>query len=148
MWKQFMRFVSWILGNKPEPKLVREDDRVSDELVSGFIHPATITHSLALMGMYKDKVIFSCTPARRWHEGSESGCHGEVHLYVKRNGKWEGGKFDHIRNSTVDRDFNNIRYKDYQIWKTLKPVTGEPVAMILINYAQTERTNAVFGQWK
>jgi len=116
------------------------------EALRGFTHPAKVTDKLALTGMYPNKATFSGN-VRSWSEGSEPGCSGECHLFIFRSGKWVGGKFDHIRNNTFQRDFNNI-HNGYQVWSRLHPVRGEMVAILFINYSKTKRTNAVFAEWK
>ena len=142
-----MNFWKWIISlfrkkkqEKPEP--VTPDQ----EMLHKFTHPTPMTDHLTLTGMYPNKVTFSGNQ-RRWDEGSEPGCHGECHLFVQREGKWVGGKWDHVRNTTFDRDFNNV-FNGYQIWSSLTPVRGEMVALLFINYAKTKRTNAVFAEWK
>jgi len=118
----------------------------ASEALQGFSHATPVTDKLVLEGMHANHVTFSGSP-RSWQEGSEEGCHGESHLFVVRNGKWVGGKYDHVRNSTFSRDFKNI-HNGYQVWATIKPVRGEAVAHIFINYAKSKRTNAVFTEWK
>jgi hypothetical protein len=113
------------------------------ESVQGFTHATPITDSLELTGMYSSKATFSGN-VREWGSNELT---GECHLFIFRAGKWVGGKFDHIRDNTFLRDFNNV-YNGYQVWSTLKPKRGEMVAILFINYAKTKRTNAVFAEWK
>jgi len=135
-----------VIAQDTAPEVTSTPMPDADEAIHNFTHVTPITDSLTLTGMYANKVMFTGS-ARNWTEGVEKGCHGEFHLFILRNGKWLGGKIDHIRNNTGDRDFNNIG-KDYQIWATLKPVSGEAIAMILISYDKTKRTNAIFSNWK
>ena len=115
----------------------------AEESMRGFTHATPITDSLVLTGMYAHKATFSGN-VREW---GNSELTGEFHLFVLRDGVFIGGKADHIRDNTFQRDFNNI-YNGYQIWSTLHPVKGEIVAMLFINYQKSKRTNAVFAEWK
>lgn len=59
---------------------------------------------------------------------------GEFHVY-RANG--QGGKLDHIRRDTKDRDWKNMPH--YGVWKTVgEPEKGEECVAKVCNYGQTE----------
>jgi hypothetical protein len=59
------------------------------------------------------------------HNGKQ--VYGEAQLFVLRDGKWTGGKFDHVHPNGEWRDFKNVvgEHKDYL---SITPVSGEPSA--------------------
>jgi hypothetical protein len=117
-----------------------------DEASMGFTHPAEITHTIKFERINANNIWWSGENTD-WPIGSEPTCNGEAHAYVKRDGKWVGGKYDHVRPNTKQRDFKNI-HNGYQIWATLKPIRGEIVAFMSISYDKTKRTNAIFAKWE
>lgn len=156
--KNFWKLILKWLGLDKKKQDKPEPETTNDEASHSFSHATPITDELKLTGMYPNKVTFSGN-VRDWKEGLEEGCHGEFHVFVVRGDKWIGGKVDHVRNNTFDRDFNNLHEKfdeegnvvkrRYQDWDARgEPDVGETVAMLFINYAKTRRTNAVFSEWK
>lgn len=114
------------------------------EATLGFSHPAPIVANIEYVGISKSGIRFRA--GKRYWEVID-GCDGEAWLFVKRGGKWQGAKFDHVRPSSTSRDFKNLNPADpYGKWKSLGvPQSGEPVAFMVINYKHNERSNAVFA---
>lgn len=68
---------------------------------------------------------------------------GKTHLYVWRDGKWHGGKFDWFRPWQTSKGHENIEagYMD------VTPVKGDRVAFGLIDIHDAQRSNFVEGVW-
>lgn len=117
---------------------------ISGEQSNNFTHPAKIVASLSFSSINKSGIYFSASK-RNW--GVVDGCDGEAHLYMIRNNKWVGGKFDHIRPSSTSRDWKNLNPSNpYGVFKKLGvPKSGEKIAVIAISYDHQERTNAIFA---
>ena len=95
-----------------------------------------------------------------WPE--KDGCCGESHLYVYRNGKRVGGKFDHFRRNSRSRDWKNvhgveikdedgkvIRIKRYGAFDTIgEPVGGETCELQLVSYDGKRKSNPATFAWK
>lgn len=114
-------------------------------------HAAPVTCTLTHRGLTASLWSYSRTavdwPKKEAKKGGYTDA--EVHLYVWRDGRWQGGKLDHARTGTSGtRDFANIYENNYQIWATLKPQYGERVCFVLFHYDFKERSNAVFDTWK
>lgn len=67
-------------------------------------------------------------------------------LFVKRDGKWTGGKFDHVYADGNWRDFKNVTgvHADYL---PISPRSGEPVRFVLLNYEGTEASTWLEDTW-
>ena len=73
---------------------------------------------------------------------AQGDAHGVICMAIFTGDGWEGGKFDHVRADTRERDFKNVG--DYL---KLKPVSGEPVRLWLLSYDGRQATNVVEGIW-
>ena len=114
----------------------------AEEALQGFSDPAPITDRIELARITSGDIYY--TGVRNW--GAEK-LTGECRLAVKRNGAWLGGKFDHVRNNTISRDFKNVR-AGYGVFANIRPIKGETVAFWLIKYDKSKRTNAIFARWE
>jgi hypothetical protein len=75
-------------------------------------------------------------------------CCGEAHVY-RANG--EGGKFEHVRPTTRDREWKNIRdcIRDgYGVWARIgEPENGESCTFQLVSYDGKKKTNKAAFRW-
>lgn len=101
---------------------------------------ASVTKSLGNLSIRGDYVFFSMEDIGNW--SSQGDTHGVMAMAVVRNGAWEGGKFDHVRRNTRQRDFKNIRG-----YLQVYPVSGEAVRFWVMNYEGTEASNYVETTW-
>ena len=79
---------------------------------------------------------------------------GEAHLEIFRDGRWQGGKFEHCRNAMTDRGWGNIKSyspehnQPYGVFKTLRLAVGEKARFRLISYDSKQFTNWLESTWK
>ncbi len=83
--------------------------------------------------------IFWTGPDLTWPE--KDGCCGEAHLY-RANGK--GGKFDHVRRNSKQRDWKNVHggYGGH-----VEPDNGEACELWLVSYDGKQRVKVGGFQW-
>ena len=67
---------------------------------------------------------------------------GVMCIAVNRGGVWEGGKFDHVRAETRDRDFKNVCG-----YIGVCPRSGEPVRFWLLSYDGRQASNFIEVLW-
>jgi hypothetical protein len=101
---------------------------------------AKVTKNLGGLSVSGDNVFFTMDDIGDWPNQGDT--HGVMAMAVNRNGTWEGGKFDHVRRDTRQRDFKNIRG-----YLPVFPVSGERVRFWVINYPGTEASNYVETTW-
>jgi hypothetical protein len=65
------------------------------------------------------------------HNGKQ--VYGEAQLFVLRDGKWTGGKFDHVHPNGDWRDFKNV-VGEHKGYLSITPVSGEPVRYRMVSY--------------
>lgn len=120
----FFRELNWL----------RSDPKAPNAKVTKRLYEVNITGS--------NRMTMKADDLGSWPVGVHQDTHGVIALAVMRNGRWEGGKFDHVRRNTTIRDFNNVGE-----YLPVTPISGEPVRFWLINYAGTEASNVVEKIW-
>ncbi|HMO51238.1 MAG TPA: hypothetical protein PKA21_08940 [Kiritimatiellia bacterium] len=66
---------------------------------------AKVTKRLTFNSISPTGIRFQADPLADWGNAELVGV---MCLAVQRGGRWEGGKFDHVRADTTSRDFNNV----------------------------------------
>lgn len=108
--------------------------------------PYKITKKIELVSATGSGVIITGEDCHDWQ--NDGACYGECHIYIYRDGKWIGGKFDHQRFDNAIRGYKHI-YAGYGSWKDIspKPTTGEKACFCVVSYDHAQRSNAVFFDW-
>jgi hypothetical protein len=101
---------------------------------------ARVTKSLSNLEISGRNVFFEMDDLGAWSNQGDT--FGVMAIAVNRSGTWEGGKFDHVRRDTRQRDFKNVG-----TYIAVHPRSGEPVRFWVINYAGTEASNYVETTW-
>lgn len=71
-------------------------------------------------------------------------CRGQTHLYVFRDGRWQGGKYDFFTSGQQAKDLKNV----YGNYTGIIPKAGEEVAFCLTDVFQSKyRSNVLRGVW-
>ena len=79
---------------------------------------------------------------------------GEAILEIFRDGRWQGGKFEHCRNRMTYRGWGNVKNhspehnQPYGVFKTLRPLDGEKARFRLISYDKKQFTNWLESTWR
>jgi hypothetical protein len=140
----------------PPPAPISTDEAEKQE---GFALTATIAHEIKLTYVNRSGIKVSGGATPNWKLSEDKECYGECHAYVKRDGQWLGGKFDHQRVKNELRPYQTHiygRYNDkgemvdppYGKWKSLQPPkSGERGAFTVVSYDGKWRANAVFFDW-
>jgi len=145
-WNKIVEFIKKLFGKddtQPDSNDWKTELKKT-ESDNNFSNSAEITHKLTLSKLTHDNVYFS-SDKRNWEVKGD--LDGEAHLFIWKDNKWQGGKYDHVRPSSTSRDFKNV-YGGYGCFSKLQPIIGDKVAFILISYNKKYRTNAVFSNWK
>jgi hypothetical protein len=114
--------------------------------------PDGATNRIELKGWNERGITFS-GDARSWPERPPD-LSGEAILEIFRDGKWQGGKFEHCRNHMTYRGWENIKHHNpahnqpYGVFKNLRPKVGERARFRLISYDKKYFTNWLEGTWK
>lgn len=104
---------------------------------------AQITKKLSNLRIYRDKITFTLDNIGDWPEtGPHPTLHGVMCAAIYRDGKWRGGKFDHLRATTTVRDFNNIGG-----YLVIQPKSGEAIRFWALSYDGTQASNVVEVNW-
>lgn len=107
--------------------------------------PSDYATTIAVSSVTASMIYWNGTDVN-WPE--KDGCCGESHLYVYRNGKRVGGKFDHFRRNSRSRDWKNI-HGGYGAFKTIgEPVGGETCELQLVSYDGKLKSNPATFAWK
>ena len=106
---------------------------------------ARVTQELTALSFDGKMFRMATTPGTRAWTPFDGDCNQYACFFVFRNGRWEGGKFEHQRPGNDARSANNIR-EGYI--KGLVPVAGEAVGYLQINRGLSERTNCRKVVWK
>ena len=112
--------------------------------------PAGAVDCIELMSWSSRSITWRGEP-RSWPTNGDLS--GEAILEVFRDGKWQGGKFEHCRNNMTSRGWENVKNcnpahnQPYGIFKTLRPAVGEKARFRLISYDSTQFTNWLEGRW-
>jgi hypothetical protein len=86
---------------------------------------------------------FDASGISGWPEGSMGpGINAVCCLFVERNGTWEGGKYDWLRNPPTTRNTNNVGG-----YLAVSPRSGETVRFVLIDVRGRQATNYVEAVW-
>ena len=130
--KKFWNWIRSLFGWKPDPveePVVTEPDPVEPE------SEYTITK------VWANGIRWS-GPDLTWTPRAPETC-GEVHLY-RADGR--GGKFDHVRHNTHERDWKNI--PSYGCWPSVgEPEKGEQCELWLVKYGGGERVKVGVFAW-
>jgi len=108
---------------------------------------AAVVERMDNLTLEKDQIRYSPskgTEAWEPHSGSKR-CNQYSCFFVKRNGVWQGGKFDWSTYSRKTRPLENIR-SGYT--GGIVPKAGEEVRFCLMDLNGTKRTNAPGVKWK
>jgi hypothetical protein len=105
---------------------------------------ARVTKRLDNLQLARDRrtMTFRMDDIGDWPVGVHHDTHGNANLAVYRDGRWRGGKFDHVRRDTAWRDFGNVGS-----YLPISPRTGERVRIWMSRYDGTEATNWVEVVW-
>lgn len=106
---------------------------------------AKVTQHLTSLTFDGKYFVMSTTEGTKAWRPIKDECNQYACFFVKRNGRWTGGKFDWQRPSNTKRDTKNI-LSGYT--GGIVPVKGEEVAYCQINLNCTERTNCRIVIWK
>lgn len=100
---------------------------------------ARVTKRLAFTSISPAGIRFEADSLADWGKAELVGV---MCIAVERGGRWEGGKFDHVRANTRDRDFNNVCG-----YINVCPRSGEPVRFWLLSYDGREASNVIEATW-
>ena len=100
---------------------------------------AKVTKQLALKSISPAGIRFEADSLADWGNAELVGV---MCIAVQRSGRWEGGKFDHVRADTTSRDFNNVCG-----YINVCPRSGEPVRFWLLSYDGRQASNVIDVNW-
>lgn len=92
----------------------------------------------------KGKTSWSMSGTDKWPTKSvKVTVQGQTYLYVYRDGKWQGGKFDWFRPGQQSKDHRNID----ENYMGIIPAKGDKVAFGLVDVRNAQRSNFNEGVW-
>jgi hypothetical protein len=149
------KIIDLIDGMKPVPTATPEPDHeapVDDNLrvikgVDG--KNAQVTKQLRAFQIVNTNLMtYKADSLSDWpmqvHNGKQ--VYGEAQLFVLRDGKWTGGKFDHVHPNGDWRDFKNV-VGEHKGYLSITPVSGEAVRYRIVSYDGKQKTNMRESVW-
>jgi hypothetical protein len=100
---------------------------------------ARVTKRMDLVSISRNGMRYKADDLSDWKAAELVGV---MCIAVNRGGRWEGGKFDHVRADTRDRDFKNVCG-----YINVCPKSGEVVRFWLISYDGKQASNYVEARW-